>query len=43
MAKDKQYRSEIRDGMRIEWDVPIEMFCGLMFFARRERAGIRSS
>jgi len=25
MAKDKQYRSEIRDGMRIEWDVPIEM------------------
>ena len=25
MAKDSQYRSEVRDGMRIEWDVPIEM------------------
>ncbi|MEH6754730.1 MAG: CocE/NonD family hydrolase [Alphaproteobacteria bacterium] len=25
MAKDKQHRTEVRDGMRIEWDVPIEM------------------
>lgn len=25
MKRDDQYRTEVRDGMRIEWDVPIEM------------------
>ena len=28
-AKSHLHRSEIRDGMRIEWDVPIEMDDGL--------------
>ena len=28
-----QYKSEIRDGMRIDWDVPIEMDDGLLLRA----------
>ncbi len=31
--KDAQHKSEVRDGMRIEWDVPIEMDDGLLLRA----------
>ena len=30
---DSQYRTEIRDGFRVEWDVPIEMDDGLILRA----------
>ena len=38
-------KSEVRDGMRIDWDVPITMIYGIvlraMFSGRRRRASIR--
>ena len=30
MTKDTQHRQEIRDGMRIDWDMPIEMEDGVV-------------
>ena len=39
--------SEIRDGMRIDWDMPITMddgsFCAATSIGRSRRAGTRSS
>ena len=32
-GKTHQHRSEVRDGMRIDWDVPIEMDDGLVLRA----------
>ena len=37
-GKTHEHRSEVRDGMRIDWDVPIRMDDGLVL-----RAGDRKS
>ena len=32
---DAQSKSEARDGMRIDWDVPIEMCTGYLFMSQK--------
>ena len=39
VGRTHQHRSEIRDGMRIEWDVPIKADDGLVLARRRVSAG----